>query len=431
MSAFPIVSGSLAAESSAVRDAVPALLEPFGLTLALSFLTGLALREYYEAEEHVDYFGSVRTYTFIGMLGFGLYHVSGIVGYTIGFAALSAFLAVYYWRKSAAGRPGMIGMMTALLTYVVGPLALTAPAWFTILFVVMILFAVNAKQRIRVLATRISAREVVAAATFLTLAGVILPLLPHEVIAPFVPLTPYHVWLAVVVSTGISYASYLLQNFAFPERGLLLSGFLGGLYSSTATTLVIARRTREHPVGREIAGALTAATATMYLRMTVLVAVFDTTAALRIAPLFVALAAVTTLIAVLLSRGGASAGARPFHAAAQRNPLELHTALVFATVLVVMAMATQFALRTWPDMGLHGLAALAGVTEIEPFVVSLLQMQVPIDPARIVDALVIATGTNNLLKAAYVALLAKREAASMAAPVLLALAAVSALYVLV
>ena len=153
---------------------VSPLLPAFGLTLAMSFLVGLALREYYLAQEHLEYFGSVRTYTFIGMLGFGLYQLDLEVAYAAGLAALGAFLTVYYWRKSAAGKPGMIGMLTALLTYLIGPLSLTAPAWFVILFVVSALFALNAKERIRTLSESISQREVVTLATFLTLAGVVL-----------------------------------------------------------------------------------------------------------------------------------------------------------------------------------------------------------------------------------------------------------------
>jgi len=81
------------------------------------------------------------------------------------------------------------------------------------------------------------------------------------VIAPFLPLTPYQIWLAVVVSTGISYASYLLQKFVFPRAGLLLSGFLGGLYSSTVTTFVIERRSRSAGEPLEIAAALVAPSA--------------------------------------------------------------------------------------------------------------------------------------------------------------------------
>lgn len=407
------------------------LLPAFGLTLAMSFLIGVALREYYVAQEHVDYFGSVRTYTFIGMFGFGLHQLDSDVAYAAGLIGLAAFLTVYYWRKTAAGKPGMIGMLTALLTYLIGPLSLTAPAWFVILFAVSALFALNAKERIRTLSESITQREVVTLATFLTLAGVVLPLLPREIIAPFLPLTPYQIWLAVVVSTGISYASYLLQKFVFPNQGLLLSGFLGGLYSSTMTTFVIARSTRDagHPL--EVAAALVAPSAMMYVRMIGLVAIFDRAVALRVAPWFLLLAIVTAAVAVLMSRRvpRTSAPAR-VDGAPSRNPLELNSAAVFAVLLVVMAVAAHYAMAAWPALGLHALAVIAGFSEVEPFVISLLQMKTPVAAAQIVEALVVATAANNILKAACALACAQRAAGIRAAAVLSGVALLSLSYLL-
>jgi uncharacterized membrane protein (DUF4010 family) len=408
---------------------VSPLLPAFGLTLAMSFLVGLALREYYVAQQHVDYFGSVRTYTFIGMLGFGLYQLDADFAYAAGLAGLAAFLTVYYWRKSAAGKPGMIGMLTALLTYLIGPLTLTAPAWFVLLFVVSALFAVNAKERIRTLSESITQREVVTLATFLTLAGVVLPLLPREVIAPWLPLTPYQIWLAVVVSTGISYASYLLQRFAFPRQGLVLSGFLGGLYSSTATTFMIARRVRDSGAPLEVAAALIAPSSMMYLRMVGLVAIFDGNVVLAIGPWFLLLSAVTAGVAVVMARQVPRAGrAAPLQSASERNPLELPSAALLAAMLVVMAVAARYAMETWPALGLHALAAIAGLTDIEPFVISLLQMQSPTPPAQIAAALVLATAVNNLLKAGVALVFARRDAGPRAAAVLAGVAALSLVY---
>ena len=411
---------------------VSPLLPAFGLTIAMSFLVGIALREYYVAQEHLDYFGSVRTYTFIGMLGFGLYQLDSDVAYAAGLAGLVAFLTVYYWRKSAAGKPGMIGMLTALLTYLIGPLSLTAPAWFVLLFVVSTLFALNAKERIRTLSELITQREVVTLATFLTLAGVVLPLLPREVIAPWLPLTPYQIWLAVVASTGISYASYLLQKFAFPRQGLVMSGFLGGLYSSTATTFVIARGARDHESALEVAGALIAPSAMMYLRLIGFVAIFDRDVALRVAPWFLLLSAIVAVAAVAIARraGTRAARAAPVKTASERNPLELPSAALLAALLVAMAVAARFVMETWPVLGLHTLAVVAGLSEIEAFVISLLQMQQPPPHGQVAEVLVVATAANNVLKAVVALVFARREAGVPAAVVLSIVAVVSLGYLL-
>ena len=84
-------------------------------------------------------------------------------------------------------------------------------------------------------------------AKFLAISGIILPMLPNENLIPDINLTPYTVWLATVVVSGISYLSYLLRRYVFHESGILVSGIIGGLYSSTATISVLARKSRKAP----------------------------------------------------------------------------------------------------------------------------------------------------------------------------------------
>lgn len=82
-------------------------------------------------------------------------------------------------------------------------------------------------------------------AKFLAISGIILPMLPHKNLIPDINLTPYSIWLATVVVSGISYLSYLLKRYVFHESGTLVSGIIGGLYSSTATISVLARKSRK------------------------------------------------------------------------------------------------------------------------------------------------------------------------------------------
>ena len=87
--------------------------------------------------------------------------------------------------------------------------------------------------------------EMITLAKFLAISGIILPMLPNENLIPDINLTPYTVWLATVVVSGISYLSYLLRRYVFHESGILVSGIIGGLYSSTATISVLARKSRK------------------------------------------------------------------------------------------------------------------------------------------------------------------------------------------
>jgi uncharacterized membrane protein (DUF4010 family) len=197
------------------------------------------------------------------------------------------------------------------------------------------------------------------------------------------------------------------------------------------TTLVIARRTRDagHPL--EVAAALVAPTSMMYVRMVGLVAIFDRAVALRVAPWFLLLAIVTAAVALLMSRRvpGTPETAR-VDSAPSRNPLELSAAAVFALLLAVMAVAAHYAMAAWPGLGLPALAVIAGFSEVEPFVISLLQMKAPAAAAQIVEALVVATAANNILKAACALAFAQRAAGTRAAAVLSGVALLSLTYLL-
>ena len=193
---------------------------------------------------------------------------------------------------------------------------------------------------------------------------------------------------------------------------------------------MIARRTRDLTSSREIAAALIAATAMMYFRLIALAAVFDIAIAIRLAPLFVMLGAATSGVALVFSRTAAAAAPNPaVSAALQRNPLELNSAGLFALMLVIMSVATHFAVEIGPETGLNSLAFVSGLYDIDPFVVSLLQTHAAIAPSRVAQAIILATAANNLLKAVYTTIFAERGAAIRAASVLLVLAGVSAAYI--
>jgi len=136
------------------------------------------------------------------------------------------------------------------------------------------------REKLHALARRIAVKEIVTAGEFLILTGIILPLLPSEPVTTLTTITPHQAWLALVVVSSLSYVSYLAQRYwAAAARGLWMEA-LGGLYSSTATTVVLARQAKTGSVMRQYAQAgITLATAIMYLRILAVVAFFNVTLA--------------------------------------------------------------------------------------------------------------------------------------------------------
>ncbi len=255
------------------------------------------------------------------------------------------------------------------------------------------------------------------------------------------PVTPKQIWVAVVITTAISYLGYVLQTYLYPRKGLLLAGLVGGLYSSTATVVVLAKKSKESAEAvHEVAVAILLAVSMMYLRLLALVAIFRLSAAILVGPALVVLSSLAAGYALWLHRrqpAPAPEGATAMPAAAgggvaeralRRNPLELSAALVFAVLFAVVSFVTKYVLESYQDAGLRVMSFVVGFSDITPFVVSLLQGSFGIDDRQIVQAVIIASASNNVLKLGYTYLLGARRAANLAAAGLLGLVILSILY---
>ncbi|HDY85446.1 MAG TPA: DUF4010 domain-containing protein, partial [Methylophaga sp.] len=242
---------------------LPPLLSHFLLVVALSFTIGLELHSYRRASNQDLGFGTTRTFTLIGMLGYVLYALdSQRLFYGAGFIALIVFLAVYYHSRSDERLYSLISPMLAIATFLLAPILDVFPAWFSILFVVTLLLILSEKLEIRNFSDRFNNAEMVTFSKYLIMTGVVLPLLPdQQVYAPYITVTYYQIWLSLLVVSSLSYLSYLAQSYVFKEKGVLFSGLLGGLYSSTATTIVLARRSRTSEPNHRYANAIILATA--------------------------------------------------------------------------------------------------------------------------------------------------------------------------
>ncbi len=409
---------------------LPALLSAFLLTLAMSFLLGLGLREYYLVAKKTYYFGSTRTCTLIGILGFVLFQLQPNGWYYLGgLLALTVLLGIYYQAKAALQQPGMIGILIAILCYLIGPIALGFPGWFLILFTISTLFVLNAKEKINLLTEKLGNEEIVSLGKFLVLSGVILPLTPQTPIADFIPVSFHQTWLAVVVISGISYLGYLVQTYLLKGQGILLTGAIGGVYSSTATTVVLSRQSNNYPAGSNApAAAIVLATAMMYPRLLAVIGIFKFSLAIALLPVFSGLAVLGGGLAFWLQRGNASAKNPLTVTTSPKNPLELTSALFFAFLFMVITAVTKYSIGLYADRGLIWMSFFAGFADIDPFVLSLVQGKFVAGQGILLKAIVTATASNNLLKAVYAIALGGRHTGFLAGGTLVGLACLTIAY---
>ena len=378
----------------------------FIVTAVFSFLVGLEVKtyrqHYHPKSAGPFFFGTTRTFTFVGILGYIFYRIdpSHLLPYTAVLVLISGLYLLFYRKKLEEGRPSILLYVVLLCIYTFGPLSILTPLWIPALLFVTIVFLLNAKPVINRFIEGADTYEFETLGKMVLLSAVILPLLPDTRVFPWLPLSPFKIWLAVVVISAISYGGYLAQKYFFPNKGYFLTGIIGGTYSSTATTVVLARKLRERG-GEEpvIDAAIISATSMMYLRLIVVALIFNPAIGLRVLIPFTVLAlAGFSVSAFLMRHGSGKDGKSEF---VDRNPLELGTAFVFAFLFVVMMLLTQYVTRQYGSSGLQILSFLIGFTDIDPFVLSLLTGKYSVTSAEILTAVMIAAGSNNLLKAGY------------------------------
>ncbi|MFO1419031.1 MAG: DUF4010 domain-containing protein [Methylotetracoccus sp.] len=382
---------------------LPDLLKSFVVTVGIGFLIGLGLREYYLGKRRDQVFGSTRTCVFLSILGFALFELdpAGRL-YLAGLVVVGFLLSIYYASQIARDHFGMIGILLGLLCYLIGPINKAFPSWFLILFAITILLVLNSQSRIRWLTDRLRNDEILTLVKFLVLAGVVLPLTSREPLADALPVSAHQCWLAVVVISGISYFGYLLQTYVFRDKGLLVSGAVGGLYSSTATTVAIARDSHDYDDDSVVpAAAILLASAMMYLRLLALVAVFNLRILLNLWPAFLSLTAVTAIACFALLRFRPSSADGRHRLAQPQNPLELTSALIFAALFLFVTGITHWVLGRYTHAGLPILSFVVGFTDIDPFVLSIVHGSFAAPAEALSRAIIMATASNNLLKAVY------------------------------
>jgi len=412
------------------------------LLLGLSFFLGLAFEEFFA---HTDERrpGGIRTFPLLALAGGALYlfDPAHFVPFTGGLLILGAWLFVYYGAhvsehekpsgdaENGDTNAGLVIPVLNVLAYLLGATALALPPWVAVTITVAAVLLLTGREQLHALARRVEIKEIVTAGEFLILTGIVLPLLPNHAVTSLTTITPRQVWLALVVVCTFSYVSYLAQRHWAAAAGGLWMAALGGMYSSTATTVVLARQAKADPtLKRQAQAGITLATAIMYLRILAVVAIFNIELARVLALPLCALSLAGFVICALQYQFGKPPQEAPSHAAmhlaASGNPLELGAAAVFAALFVAVSVVSAVAKSQFGISGIYGLAAIVGVTDIDPFVLNLAQGGVAGVPGvELAAAILIAASSNNILKALYAASFAGGRATAGSAAALVFLAA--------
>jgi uncharacterized membrane protein (DUF4010 family) len=404
------------------------------LVAVFGFLTGLELREYLQqgiSEQKLKSalkFGTSRTYTFVAIIGYLFFILDPSKNiYLLGLLAISLLLSLFYFKKLQTDHSQTLQPLMVLLVYTYGAIIVLMPLWMLVLVFVIIIFTLNAKPFESQITATIETNEIFTLAKFLLLMGVILPLMPHGQISDAIPTSPYKIWLTVVIISAISYIGYILKRYIFTKQGYLLMGIIGGVYSSTATTIVLAKKAKSLKLfNTNLNAGIVSATGMLYIRLFILTAIFNP-AIIRYSGLpLLSMAILTFITAFVIKHKYKKSRNRGIVETAKSNPLELQVAIVFAVLFVVMTAVTQYVIVHFGHVGLNFLSFIVGFTDIDPFVLSVLTGHFKdITAQQVASAILIAAASDNLLKAMYAYFFSGRKNTKPAIIALLVLALIT------
>lgn len=391
-----------------------ALLE-LAYALAIGLILGLERGWSQRGRAEGQRFAGLRTFTVASLLGGVVTLISqypsepiALLFWLFIFASFSTLVIVAHVME--ARRDDDVGITTPtalLLTFCLGALCVIGLVEVAVPVAIVVALLLGLKPVLHGWVERLQQRELMAILQMLVISVVVLPLLPNTGYGPGAVINPYLIGWMVVLITGISFVGYFAIKLLGSHRGLLLTGLLGGIASSTAVTLSMAQLGRAQTAGhRLLVATLLIAAGTMFPRMLIEVAVVNRELLTHvIAPLLSMM--VVTFIGVgwLVLRGTRDGKAT---AVTVKNPFDIVTALKFAALLVIILLVAHYAHQYFDAMGIYAVAAISGLSDVDAITLSMAKMAKGdtngggITAEVATYAIVLAASVNTLVKAGLV-----------------------------
>ncbi len=382
---------------------MPDLLIFIVVSAGLGALIGLIRQWGEQSDDKPGDFAGVRTHTFWAVLGcLGAFASEAHVpfAFLVVLLLVATHLVAQAITRHDNATPGSTSFAGALLTVFCGALVFWEETKSAVVVAATTMVLLGMKQRLHNLTRAITDKDIRATLQFVAISGVVLPLVPNRAIGPYAAFNPFSTWLMVVLICGLAFAGYVAIRLVGARAGILLTGVLGGLASSTASTLAFSRRSREEPAMSEhYALAVVAACTVMLPRVLIATGLVNRQFAMSLIVPFALMAVPGIGYAawVWLRR-------HPPHHKGDTpplgNPLSLSTAIKFAALYSIIAFAVKAIRAEGWTQGLLPLSFVSGLTDMDAISLSMAgdpgTRQATPDLAT--RAVVLAAVSNTLLK---------------------------------
>ncbi|MHB1214668.1 MAG: MgtC/SapB family protein [Thiobacillus sp.] len=350
-----------------------ASLPRYVVALAIGLLMGL------ERERNPAAKAGLRTFALTALLGVLAAHLATALGerwlIAVGLFLVGSMMIAAYLRapQPPDGDPGTTTVAALMLCYGLGVLVWHNEIQLAVMLGIAATMLLYFKPELRGFSQRMSRHDLLSVLQFAVLALIVLPLLPNQDYGPYGALNPHQIWWMVVLIAGVGLAGYAALRLVGQQRGAVMLGLLGGLVSSTATTLSFSRHARASremiPVAVIV---IVLANLVVLVRLGVLAAVLAPGVLAQLLPL---------LAGGLVAGGiGAAYGVRRLRpqgelpALAMGNPTELRTALGFGLMYAVVLLAAAWLSDWLGTRGLYAVALVSGLTDVDAITLSSLRL---------------------------------------------------------
>lgn len=403
-----------------------------GIALGLGLLVGL------QKERFRSRMAGIRTFSLITLFGalssMVARHFDQVWLIAAGLIAIAMLLAVANILKKQEDEAdvGQTTEIAALLMYANGAYLVLGQVTVGVVVGAVVALLLYLKEFFTEHVAHLGEKDLQAIMVFVAVSLVVLPILPTNTFGPYSVLNLREIWLMVVLIVGIGVVGYFFYKWLGKDLGSGLSGVLGGLISSTATTVTYARQTRENPALYWLAGfVVTAASAMAFVRVLIEVLIVAPDHLGVVAPPIVAVLGIIALISIGLFFTTTKQTHEPVPD--PQNPAQFKTALIFGILYAVVLMLIAFAKEAFGSQGLYAVAILSGLTDMDAITLSLANMM---NNGRILPEqgwhLILTAGLANLVfKLGMVALLGDRRLLRIVVPVFLGIIAAGVLILMV
>lgn len=381
------------------------LFERLSVALAIGLLIGLERGWRERSEREGERSAGMRTLALSGLLG-GVWGAialrmpgGGAVALGLAFATFSSAIIMFRYREVVHDRTyGATTVVAAMITFGLGAFALVGDIQVAAAGGVAVAALLALKPLLHAWVERMTWEELRSGLALAAMTFILLPLLPNRTIDPWDAINPYSIWLMTILIAALSFAGYVAIKTTGDDRGILLTGFAGGLVSSTAVTLSLARIARQSPDHTRllVAGMLVAGT-TMIGRVLVVVGIANPDMLPRIlAPLGAAAAGLATIGLTLGKRQGATGSS----SIDVRNPFDLSTVVRFGALLTAIILAAKVVTLMAGPRGVLALAGLSGLADVDAITLSMARLGgSTTDIATAANAILLAIAVNTTVKA--------------------------------